>query len=74
MNARNSRLGLTLFLLYTFLYGGFVLLNAFSPITMESTPWKGINVAILSGFGLILVAFLFALLYGCLCGPTEDEQ
>jgi len=74
MSSRNARIGLTLFLLYLFLYSGFVLLNAFSPITMESTPLLGVNVAILYGFGLILTAFVFALLYGFLCEPTEDEQ
>lgn len=74
MNSRNSRIGLILFLLYSLLYGGFVLLNTFSPVTMESTPLWGVNVAILYGFGLIVAAFLFALLYGFLCGPTEDEQ
>jgi|GEM_PF-4983325 len=54
MNSQNSRLGLILFLLYLLLYGGFVFLNAFSPETMERTPWAGVNLAISYGFGLIL--------------------
>jgi len=70
MQTRNSRIGRILFLLYLLLYGGFVLLNTFSPTTMEATPIEGINVAILYGFGLIVSAFLLALLYGFLC--TED--
>jgi uncharacterized membrane protein (DUF485 family) len=74
MNSSNSRTGMILFVLYSLLYGGFVLLNAFSPITMESTPIFGINLAILYGFGLIVIAFLFALLYGFLCTSTEEEQ
>lgn len=74
MNSRNSRIGLTLFTLYLLLYGGFVFINTFSSKTMEATPIAGINVAILYGFGLIVIAFVFALLYGFLCGPTEDEQ
>jgi len=74
MNSRNSRLGMTLFTVYLLLYGGFVLLNTFSPTTMEATPIEGINVAILYGFGLIISAFVLALLYGLLCGPSEDEQ
>ncbi len=61
-----------LFLLYLLLYGGFVLLNTFSPTTMEATPIEGINVAIIYGFGLIVSAFFFALLYGLLCTAEGD--
>jgi uncharacterized membrane protein (DUF485 family) len=64
---RNARVGLVLFCVYLVLYGGFVLLNAFSPTTMEATPIAGINLAILYGFGLIVAAIVLALLYGFLC-------
>lgn len=74
MNSRNSRIGLAFFAFYLLLYGGFVFINTFSPETMAATPIAGINVDILYGFGLIIVAFVLALLYGFLCGPTEDEQ
>lgn len=74
MKSRNSRIGLVLFFLYLLLYGGFVLLNTFWPDTMDATPFAGVNVAIWYGFGLILAAFALALIYGFLCGPTEDEQ
>ena len=74
MNTRNSRIGLVLFAVYLLFYGGFVLLNTFSPETMEATPVAGINVAILYGFGLIIAAFVLALIYGMLCGRSEDEQ
>ena len=74
MNSRNSRIGLTLFAVYLLLYGGFVLINTFSPATMEATPVQGINVAVLYGFGLILAAFVLALLYGLLCRSSEDDQ
>lgn len=73
MNSRNSRIGLVLFALYLLLYGGFVLVNTFSPETMEATPWAGVNVAVLSGFGLIVAALVLALLYGMLCGPAEPS-
>jgi len=74
MNSRNSRIGLILFFLYLLFYGGFVLINTFSPTTMEATPIAGINVAILYGFGLIVFAFVLALLYGFLCNQEGDEQ
>ena len=74
MNTRNSRIGLKLFAFYLLLYGGFVLLNTFSPTTMEATPVAGINVAILYGFGLIVAAFVLALVYGLLCRPAGDDE
>ena len=74
MNSRNSRIGLVLFLIYLLLYGGFVLLNAFSPSTMEATPIAGVNVAILYGFGLIIAAFVMALVYGFVCTAEGDEH
>jgi uncharacterized membrane protein (DUF485 family) len=67
MSTRNARIGLVLFAIYLVFYGGFVLLNAFSPATMESMPIAGINLAIVYGFGLIVAAFVLALLYGVLC-------
>ena len=73
MNSRNSRIGMILFLLYLLLYSGFVLLNTFYPQTMEATPVAGVNLAITYGFGLILAAFVLAVLYGIFCGPSGDE-
>ena len=65
---------MVLFVLYLLLYGGFVFINTFSPETMEATPVMGVNVAILYGFGLIVSAFVLALIYGVLSGPTEGEK
>ena len=73
MDIRHSRLGLILFFLYLLLYGGFVLLNTFSPETMELTPVAGVNVAILYGIGLIFAALVLALIYGIFSRPSEDE-
>ncbi|HIF00470.1 MAG TPA: DUF485 domain-containing protein [Planctomycetes bacterium] len=67
MESRNARLGLQLFCVYLVLYGGFVLLAAFSPATMEATPVAGINLAILYGFALIVGALVMALIYGAMC-------
>lgn len=74
MEQKNSRLGLSLFAFYLLLYGGFVFLNAFFPKTMEVMPLEGINLAILYGFGLIVVAFAMALLYGFLCKNSDETN
>ena len=72
--ARNSRIGLVLFFIYLVAYAGFVVLCAFMPKAAESTPFAGVNLAILYGFGLIIAALVMALLYGWLCRlPAETS-
>jgi uncharacterized membrane protein (DUF485 family) len=47
---------------------------AFAPALMERTI-AGVTLAIMSGFGLIIAAFVLALVYGWLCRlPAEDSQ
>jgi uncharacterized membrane protein (DUF485 family) len=65
--ARNARLGLILFTVYSTLYLTFVLLNAFAPQVMTFTVFAGINLAVVYGLGLIAAAFVLALLYAWLC-------
>ncbi len=75
---RNTRLGLILFTVYLCLYGGFVFLNAFAAVQMETLSVAGINLAILYGFVLIIAAFILALIYGWLCksevSGKENEE
>lgn len=73
MQSRNARIGMILFLIYLALYGGFVFLNAFAAEVMETTPLAGVNLAILYGFGLIVMALVLALIYGALCKPSGDD-
>jgi uncharacterized membrane protein (DUF485 family) len=74
MVPRNTRFGLVLFFIYLAFYAGFVLLAAFSPATMERTPWAGVNLAIWYGFALIAAAFMLALIYGALCRTSEPAS
>ena len=84
MPTHNARIGLVFFAVYLLLYGGFVLLAAFSPDLMEATPLADVNLAIWFGFGLIIAAIVLALVYGWVCragarqsrsgrGPREGE-
>lgn len=61
--ARNARIGLWLFAVYVLLYGGFVVLNAFFPHRMAEPALAGVNLAVTYGLGLIVGAFVLALLY-----------
>lgn len=72
--SRNARIGIWLFGVYLLLYGGFVLINTFSPHTMEATPIEGVNLAIIYGFGLIVAALVLALIYGWMCDPEDYDS
>ena len=73
MNARNSRNGLILFAVYLLFYCGFVFINAFDPASMEKTPFAGLNLAVLYGFGLIIGAVVLSAVYGVLCGDASGS-
>jgi len=73
MEAHNARIGFILFAIYSTFYASFVLLNAFMPDIMETKPVAGINLAILYGFALIVVALVLSLVYGTMC-QTEDSK
>ena len=61
--AYNTRLGVVLFLGYVLFYGGFMVLSAFWPDVIGS-PFIGVvNLSVLYGFALIVVAIVLALLY-----------
>ncbi|MFO0816467.1 MAG: DUF485 domain-containing protein [Pirellulales bacterium] len=72
-SARNSRYGMRLFLIYLFAYVVFVLVNAFQPTIMERIVFRGVNLAIIYGLILILLAFALALVYGYLCRRPIEE-
>ncbi len=71
---RNATLGMKLFLIYLALYGGYVLLNAFAPETMEITPIGGVNLAIWSGMGLIAAALVLAGIYGVMARERAGDD
>jgi uncharacterized membrane protein (DUF485 family) len=59
----SSRLGLSLFWIYVALYGGFMALVLVRPDLLSRRPFGGVNLAILYGMGLIVAAFVLAVVY-----------
>tara|TARA_B100000029_G_scaffold45814_2_gene42229 strand:+ start:1051 stop:1305 length:255 start_codon:yes stop_codon:yes gene_type:complete len=70
---RNQKIGLGLFAFYLLLYGGFVLLMAFDAQRLQVIGPAGVNLAVWSGFGLIIVALILSLLYGWVCRAGASE-
>jgi uncharacterized membrane protein (DUF485 family) len=63
----NARLGVVLFFFYLLLYVGFIYLNAFDRERMAADAVGGVNLAVIYGFGLIVAAFVLAIVYMILC-------
>ena len=73
-SAYKTRLGLWMCLAYTLLYVGFVWINvATEGRAMQVIVLAGLNLAVVYGMGLIIVALLMALIYNYLCTKRERE-
>lgn len=71
---RQTRIGLGLFAVYALFYTAFIAINTFRPNWMDWTPIAGLNFAVLSGMGLIVLAVLLAILYGVLCRSPRGKS
>jgi uncharacterized membrane protein (DUF485 family) len=65
------RVGVLMFLLYAAVYAGFVAINVVKPVLMETRVVFGLNLAVVYGFGLIILALVLALIYNRLCAARE---
>lgn len=74
---RNTRVGLVLFFIYLLIYGVFVGLNAFWPDSMKIQVMQ-VNLSVVYGLGLILMAFLLSAIYTFICAagvaPTKPSD
>jgi len=68
-----TRVGVRLFLIYALVYGLFVVINLVSPLAMEKIVLLGMNLAVTYGIGLILFAFVLALIYNKICARMESD-
>jgi len=71
--ARKSKLGIKLFFLYAFIYAGFVYIGVGYPELMGIRIMFGLNLAIVYGFGLIVLAIIMGFIYNFACSRLEDK-
>ena len=69
-----ERLGLKMLAVYGAFYVTFVAVNVISPTAMGTTVAAGLNVAIIWGLFLIVLAVIQALLYNWLCTTREKTH
>jgi uncharacterized membrane protein (DUF485 family) len=67
-----TRLGLWMFLIYSIVYAGFVVINSVWPKIMEKSIGS-LNLATIYGFGLIVLALVMALIYNSLSSKAEER-
>ena len=71
--SKKTRLGVILFLFYTLVYGGFVLIGLVNPELMGLHVIGGQNLAIVYGFGLIVLAIIMGFIYNAVCTRMENK-
>ena len=69
-----TRLGVIMFILYALVYAGFVIINITNPTLMEMTIIFGLNLAVVYGFGLIILSLILALIYNVMCIRAEKAM
>jgi uncharacterized membrane protein (DUF485 family) len=72
--AWKRRLGVNMFFIYAIVYAAFTAINVASPRTMESVVFAGLNLAVVYGFGLIVLALIMALIYNAACTARERSM
>lgn len=69
-----SRLGVRMFLFYCLVYAGFVFTNVLTEgKAMQTILVAGLNLAVVYGMSLIVLALIMALVYNYLCTAKEKE-
>jgi len=71
---KKARLGVILFIVYTLIYSGFVLIGLLKPELMGMESLGGQNLAIIYGFGLIVLAIVMGFIYNYFCTRLENKM
>jgi uncharacterized membrane protein (DUF485 family) len=72
--SRKAKLGVVLFIVYTLIYSGFVVIGLTKPELMGLKLIGGQNIAIIYGFGLIALAVVMGFIYNYFCTKMEEEM
>ena len=68
-----TRVGVRMFVVYALIYVGFIAINVINPLLMETIIFAGLNLAIVYGFGLIILAIILAIIFNAMCMKKELE-
>jgi uncharacterized membrane protein (DUF485 family) len=68
-----SKMGIIMFAIFTPIYLAFILICVISPSTMGKDVGS-LNVAIVYGFGIIILAIIQAVIYNAICSNKEKHD
>jgi len=71
---KKSKLGIKLFFFYVIIYGGFVVIGLTNPELFGVHVLGNQNLAIVYGFGLIILAIVMGFIYNAMCNRLEDKM
>lgn len=71
---KKAKLGLILFLFYIIIYSGFVVIGLVDPELMGVHLIGKQNIAIVYGFGLIILAIIMGFIYNAICTNMENKM
>ncbi len=71
--AFKAKLGIYMFAAYTPIYLAFILISVISPSFMAKDVGS-LNVAIVYGFGIIILAIIQAVVYNAICSKKEKHD
>lgn len=69
-----TKLGIILFLVYAVIYGVFVAISLNYTHILGLEVFSGLNLAVVYGMGLILLAIVMGFVYNWLCSNMEDKM
>lgn len=72
--AKKAKLGVILFFVYLILYSGFVVIGLYDPDLMGAHVLGKQNLAIVYGFGLIILAIVMGFIYNAACTRMENRM
>ncbi|MBK3518609.1 DUF485 domain-containing protein [Carboxylicivirga marina] len=71
---KKSKLGVILFIFYSLVYAGFVVIGVVNYELMGKIIFAGQNLAVVYGFGLIIFAIVLGLIYNAICTNYENSM
>jgi len=71
--AFKAKLGVIMFVAYTPIYLAFIIISVISPSFMAKDVGS-LNVAIVYGFGIIILAIIQAVVYNAICSNKEKHD
>ncbi|TVQ17553.1 MAG: DUF485 domain-containing protein, partial [Bacteroidetes bacterium] len=71
---QKTKLGLILFFVYAVIYAGFVIIGLSYTHLLSIKVIVGLNLAVVYGIGLIILAIVMGYVYSLVCTHMEDKM